>query len=655
MFLRPEALLLAPFFLLFLFVLGRLRRRKPIPVPSLAIWAEALQESRRFSWVGRPRSFFSELLLFAALFGLIAALALPVRRTLVHRGEDIVVVVDRSVTMATRTGGMSRFERAIATFLESLSHRTGSDRVALLSVSPGGEPELCLSFEADRRRVRSALEALEPYPYRVSVAAALRFADRLTGKPSPRTGHRGRVVLLSDSVDSEVNRWFGKESESEGGEAPARWERATGVVSDDIANVGFVGFSVSGDSSSILSGPDRGEALSETGLNLEASLRNFGNRGVDLAMRIEGVSEESQLRRIELAPSETRIVTVPLTSATEGEVGLTLEGDDDFAGDDEVRAWVGSLKPVPLSVFSSEGDADPFLAGALAACEEWIDPRASVAAGLSVFDGVGPPVGRELEGPSLWFSVPNPSLPLETGEGTFREASLAGVDSGHPVVAGLRFDHLFVEEGLEVVGVGNEARVVLQGSRGPLVVAGERGGVPFVYFAFRPSASSLPFFSSFPLLIRNCLSWFYGAPGIEVAAMAVLGQGEDSLQRPSESLRWNGVDLRGMAPAPVREGRFVEAGAFRLEDDGSEGPIVVNFLDPVASELPGRQETRSASAGFLAPVDEVRDQSWSGWCVALALALLLADWLFLSGLTPGRRRWFRSGSRRGLEVAPNEL
>lgn len=110
-FLRPAALLLLPALPLLLWIVRRIRFRRPVPATTFLLLARA--RSKLGTPPRRRHVALRELLRLLPAALAVTALAGPAREEAAS-APSVVVLVDRSATMAARAGGGSRIERARA-------------------------------------------------------------------------------------------------------------------------------------------------------------------------------------------------------------------------------------------------------------------------------------------------------------------------------------------------------------------------------------------------------------------------------------------------------------------------------------------------------------------------------------------------------------
>ena len=194
----------------------------------------------------------------------------------------------------------------------------------------------------------------------------------------------------------------------------------------------------------------------------------------------------------------------------------------------------------------------------------------------------------------------------------------------------------------------------------PLLFSGSVEGRPLAVLAFDLRRSDLPLRVAFPVLLANLVEQL--APGVRTGQLpAVIAPGEPlPLSLPAGALAAVVVDSNGKETRlPQLEGGkppiftgTAAPGAYHLYAEMADGErqllsrFAANLFDAQESTIAPRPTLASGSVGgsSTAAAPAVR-QEWWRWPAAVALALLLAEWLvqYRGGLAyalawPGRVR-----------------
>jgi hypothetical protein len=106
-----------------------------------------------------------------------------------------------------------------------------------------------------------------------------------------------------------------------------------------------------------------------------------------------------------------------------------------------------------------------------------------------------------------------------------------GWDRNHPLTRGLDLADLVLDAATPLRSLPVGATVLIEGERGPLLVAVESPARRAVLFAFRPGASNLPLLPAFPQILLRSVTFLAG-PGTAPAARTTgIGSEESDLRR----------------------------------------------------------------------------------------------------------------------------
>jgi Ca-activated chloride channel family protein len=221
---------------------------------------------------------------------------------------------------------------------------------------------------------------------------------------------------------------------------------------------------------------------------------------------------------------------------------------------------------------------------------------------------------------------------LEVGviSGTMASASAVAAEADHPLLAGVDFQALLVDNARRIVPASWLVPLVEAGSGelpAPLLLAGERDGRRVAVLMFDPHDSNLPKLAAFPLLMANVVDWLYPLAGAQA-----LRPGEAALVAPGSRV----TTPDGRSVRTGESGMFADTdmqGIYRIEGSrdpaaaSGAGMFAVNMTDKAESDNhprphPELERPASGTAERL-----VKQEQWPP-LAAIALALLGAEWLF---------------------------
>src|SRR5207247_7100640 len=175
-------------------VLHALRyRRRDVRVSTLFLWESVLREAHGSLGLQRLIQNLPLLLQLLLVCVLTAVLANPVLTRMVTENKDIVLVLDISASMQTRTPQGTRFAQAQQRALEVLQTLPRGRQMALITA--GRQPQVVLFFTADKDVLREAILSQQPSDapgnMRDAVLLALSFSQG---------SRRHGVVIVGDGA-----------------------------------------------------------------------------------------------------------------------------------------------------------------------------------------------------------------------------------------------------------------------------------------------------------------------------------------------------------------------------------------------------------------------------------------------------------------------
>lgn len=589
--------------------------RRNVVVASNALWREALRERRRGLGLRKLLSNLSLLLLL--LFALLASLALGDPQWLTRTADrgDVVVILDTSASMQTRTGASSRFELARRQAAELIDDLPGEGR--MLIMSSGRNPVLRSAFDDDKRVLRDALASITVSDEAGRPRAALSLALSLL-----RHRERGQVYFLTDGAFDEHIGF---------GAAKVEYR----LVGGPARNVAITRFDV------------RAEVGSESRFQVLLTVTSHAEQPLEvpLAVSLDGQTLVEQTLRLPAGATHTEVW--PFSGRAAGRARASIDIDDDLAVDNQAFAVLGAERTLRVLLLSP---GSFYLESALRALPnvqlrhlaqvpaEYLEQEVA-RHDVTVIDRlVSPelPPGAYL----LVDSVP-PGLPF------------AGIGSvTRPVVAGRGASALLQQVDLTGLRVDEARRVRLSGEGLPLqrlfwsaettlALAGIDRQRRFVYLGFDPSRSSFPLQAAFPLFIRQSVEWL--RPGGDRVAPTQIEPGEPyaigvPVGRHDVIVR----DPDGEAVVHAVEGgellyeQTSQTGIYQysLSEAGGLAPryFAVNLADGRESDINPRPLPEvDAEAPGVTPRQAQATLSLWPWLAAAALLVLVLEWCVLFG------------------------
>ena len=628
------------------FYMLRLRRRD-VPVGSTFLWQQLVRDVEanapwqrlRFSWLLLVQ------LLIAAI--VVAAATRPFTASVSDLAANVVLIVDTSASMATRTDDEDRMADARARARAVVERLPEGGRVTVVAAADSAS--VLASETDDREAALEAIDGIEATQLPGDLTDAFALASALAARDSDST-----IVVVTDASGDELP--------DVGVGAPVLVE----LVGETDANQSIAALSV---------------------------VRRAGGAQLDLFAAVANPSALGATRRLELYADDTlvdaRELTIPAGQRSEVLIGTVpaastfvearLAGADALASDDRAFAIVPAEQTVRALLV---GPGNPYLENALAllprlelfAVREagYADAmedaqEADAPYGLVVFDGVVP---AEPPGVAALYVDPSDDGPYGTVRGRVDRPVIDRPDPEEPLLRFVDLSTVHVGRARSIE-LADGVRAVVSTPRGaPLIGIGGDGDDRLALIGFDLAESDLSLQVAFPLLISNLVDYLVASSEGILPPSAKLGQPltvpiDERFDRVRVTVRravGDGYDLE----LPVSDGRLTIPGATdvgMLTLHGlSQGPeldvtalggTAVNLFAPDESDVAPGDPQRIVDMGRV-PADDgpppqpARTEWW--WPLVLAaLALLAVEWLLFH--RPTRQRLARAARRRPQALA----
>ncbi len=513
-------------------------------VPSSLIWERVLRRSHATR--DRLRWWLSLLLATLIILAILIAIVRPQLVSPGNIGTRLVMVIDNSPTMGTRTpDGSTRLEHAIARARQILASRSAGDQVWLADsmrriATPGYE---------DRD---AALDRLQ----KISIAhgavprVPLPFAESDPSAAAPE------VIVVSDGVlITEVPR-------------AARLES----VFEPVENTGITAFELR----PLPADPRRVQAFVE--------VTNAGGTAKEVALAVSGLGGRSISRNFEVPAGTARAELLDVSDFDSGPVraSVTVAGDG-LALDDNAYAWLPLRRVVRVNLVSG---GNVWLEKALRA-----QPRVMLAvmhparyadgrdADVWVFDRYTPRTPPAA--PALFIQSRAAGwLPPQTG--AVANPTVSTWDAGHPLLENVSLGDLFIGRAQKVAPRPDMGDITLIAAEGNTPIAWATGrGTRRAGLGFALEDSNFALHAGFPVFLGNALDWMTAEPTLLKAGLGVL-------ELPLEQARVVGADGQEIESRPVPGGSLVEMvqpGFYTAVTATERLRIAVNALDRKTTEV----------------------------------------------------------------------
>lgn len=580
-------------------------RREERTVSSTFLWQRMVRDvEANAPWQKLRRNILLVLQLLL-LLALIAALARPYLLTTGITGNNLIVIVDRSASMAATDAGGTRLAAAKREALRLIDQLPDNGRATVIAV--GGQMEVPVSASSDRRELRQAVEGLE---IRNGGGSDLSQALALAGSLAARE-FESEVAIISDgqvTIPDQASL-----------PAPVQFF-PIGSRGDNTAISAFV------------LQPGQG------GQTLFAQATNYGSAPVQRRMVVELDGVLFNAYDFTLDPGQDRSIVADVPNTVRGATAR-LEGSDALPLDDQ--AWATSVGTDKATV-RIMSDGNRFLEtafGLLPGIQVTTVPTTTTTftdtAALTVLDGVTP---DPLPPGNLLFIGPLRSTELFSVTGAIEFPAPRPATGNEPLLRNVSVAEINVLRSAQLTKPV-WARTVIDSDGGPILLAGEQNGRRIGVLGFALQNSDLPLQIAFPVLMANLVG--YLAPG-QGSDAAQLQPGQPLVVPvPPDATRVTVTNPAGTVSQLTPQNNQVVYGdtdalgvySISVERPNAE-PLnratAVNLQNATESRVEPRKQLSLFQAGgrVVATAQERtgRSEFWR-WLAWIALAVLIVEWL----------------------------
>ncbi len=596
-------------------------RREEQTISSTFLWQRMVRDVEANAPWQRLRRNLLLLLQLLILCALIFALARPYILTTGITGRNLILIVDRSASMAATDANGTRLDAAKQEALRLTEQLPDGGRATVIAI--GGQMEVPVSASSDRRELRRAIEGLSIRNGGGSdVSQALVLASALAAREAD-----SEVAIISDGQVTLP-------------------DKATLPVPVQFFPIGTRGENVA--ISAFVLQPGTG------GQTLFAQATNYGTAPVQRRMVIELDGQLFNAYDLTLEPGQDRPIVADVPNTVK-QAQARLEGGDVLPLDDQ--AWATS-PGTDKAIVRIVTDGNRFLEAAfslLPGIQVTTVPTTTTTftetAALTVLDGVTP---DSLPAGNLLFIGPLRSTELFSVTGEIQFPALRPATGNEPLLRNVSVAEVSVLRSAQL-SKPVWARSVIDSDGGPILLAGEQQGRRVGVLGFALQNSDLPLQVAFPVLLANLTG--YLAPG-QGGEAAQLQPGQPLVVPvPSDTTRVTITNPNAASTTLTPQNNQVVYGetdllgvyTIDIERDGAEPlrrSVAVNLQNAAESRVEPRKQLTLFQAGgrVVAEAQERvgRSELWR-WLAWIALIVLIVEWLVYqrSAIAWLRERWFR--------------
>ena len=457
-------------------------RRRNVQVSTLFLWESVLREVQGTLGLRRLVQNLPLLLQILLVLVLTAVLARPALTKPAAQNKDIVLVLDVSASMQTRTPQGTRFAQAQQRALEVLQALPSGRQMAVIAA--GRHPQVLAFFTSEKALLQQAIADLRasdaPGNMREAVLLALSFT---------RGSQTYEVVVIGDGAYRQMTDL----------DFPRNQMRHIQITGGE-RNVGITRLAFR----KLLDAEEQYEVLITT--------KNFSRQPVEVPLRLTARRQSLLERQLTLQPGQEEVVVATLNNPPKGVAQAELLLDDDLALDNQAY---GVLATKTQTWVLLVGESNYFLERLLTSLpgvlvnmapgvtEESL-PRLLEVNHLIIFNGVQPP--RLRQGDFLLINTAPQDPRLQTNGAVVRPQVLDW-DRQHPLLRFVDLANVQIEEALALRPQAG-ARSLVNGTDTSLLSLIEEPRLRLVTLAFDLMRSDLPLRVAFPVLMNNVIRWF---------------------------------------------------------------------------------------------------------------------------------------------------
>ena len=582
-------------------------RPRQVNVTNLFLWNEVLKERNRQLTLARLRRNLP--LILQALIVALAALALaePTWTYLTAQKGNLILVIDTSASMNTKSGSGSRFDQARQKALELIEARSQGQLVMI--VDAGRRPRVKTGFTGSAGRLLEIIERLQPSDVfaelNPAIFLALSFVD---------PARKDVVYLITDGAGTD----FSSTLKRHPGIRPI-------ILSGGERNVGITKFEF------------RRQFELSNRYEFMLEIKNFDRSPVDCPIRLS-IDRTVLLNNIvTFAAREKKLLLIPYSGIISGIARAALEIEDDFRVDNQAALSLSAAKDIWVLLVSK---GNPFLEKLLAAypnfkvnsVKEIIPaswPEQAARHDIVIVDRMDfPETGR---GNFLLIDAYSAGIPIvKIGRVSTPEVLSWNRDS--PLMTDLNLSGLIIAESA-LLQADRNLQPVIESGRTGLMYAYENKGLRAVLLGFDISRSDLPLKVAFPVMMSNIFTWLnphklefsvlQTRPG-EAFDIYLSAQTDQFFTRaPFEKWEKHQVRIN-----PFRYERTDRVGVYTIAENGKERYFTVNLADESESDIKSISRAKLLETRQALPAEKEISVQQSFWMplILACCAVLMIEW-----------------------------
>jgi len=580
---------------------------RQVDVTNLFLWNEVLKEkSHHLSFERLKRNL---PLLLQILIVVLAALALakPTWTYQTAKKGHMILVIDTSASMKTRSGSGIRFDLARQKALQLIEERDQGQKI--LIVEAGNKSVVKTGFIDDMSQAQDLVKKLQPSDAAANLEPAIYLALSFVDP-----AREDLLYLITDGAGKDFSALVKNQPKIR----PM-------IISGGDHNVGITTFEF------------RQQVDHNDQYEFMLEIKNFDLSPVECSIRLSIDRAALFESVIPFDAREKKMLIIPYSGLINGIARATLDIEDDFEVDNQAYLSLNAAKEIWVLLVSK---GNHFLEKLLAAYpnfrvnsvkeiipSSW--PEQTARHDIVIVDRMDFP--ETDRGNLLLIDAYSPSIPvIKTGQ--VRLPEILAWNRKSPLMTNVNLSGLIVEEGANLQA-DKQLQPLIESARTGLMYALEKNGLRVVLIGFDFTRSDLPLKVAFPVMMSNIFNWL-NPHKLEFSILQTqageafdiyLNPQTDTLYTRAPYEKWEKHQVK---MNPFRYKNTGRVGIYTIAENGKERYFTVNLADESESDTNSKSlEHLSDPSEPPLGSDEISAQQ-SLWMlfIILGCALLMMEW-----------------------------
>ena len=579
---------------------------KEIQVANLFLWQAALKERNSYLTFKRLKRNLPLILQILIVILTALALAQPSLTYLGFKKGNMIIVIDTSASMKTRTKLGTRFDQAKEKARDLIDQKDQGQKI--LIVEAGAKAIVRDGFLENSNQAQKIVRKLQPSDAAVNLEPALYLALSFV---DPAKGDI--VYLVTDGAGENLSKLIKNHPDIR----PI-------IVSGGEHNAGITKFEF------------RQQFNHSNQYEFMLEVKNFTRFPLESAIRLSIDNVILFDNPITFNALEKKLLVFPYSGLINGIAKAALEIDDDLTVDNQAFLSLNAAKDIWILLVSK---GNHFLEKLLAAYpnfnvnsikeiipSSW--PEQAARHDIVIVDRMDFPDTEK--GNFLLIDSYSPSIPI-IKTGTVRRPEVLDWDRKSPLTANVNLSGLIIQESNKIQ-VDKSTRPLIESSRTGLMYSYAKGAIRTVYFGFDFTRSDLPLKVAFPVMMSNIFHWL-NPHKLEFSILQTqAGKPFDIYLKPQTDVFYTRAPLEKWKKQQAKVNPFSYAnthkvGVYTIAENDRQRYFTVNLTDESESDifskplekLSGQPASRSDKAQlYTQPV-------WM-FFILLGSGLLMLEW-----------------------------